>query len=359
MFPALLAPLMQLTSFGIGRVDRLPTGVGALWQQGFAPLSLVVMLFSIAIPFLFLGLVTIVIGSILLGIQRPVGRLFRWGMSLRHWAMVEVYLVGCCVAYSRLEAVGTIEVKVGGWCLMGAALAALLTGLTLDERAVWRSLNHSDGPVRSRGSSLETPLSPESVIVCHSCGLVTPARQELAPCARCAATLHHRKPAALGRTLALVITGVLLYVPAMMLPVLSIVRFGRDEPNTILSGVRELIGAGLWPLALLVFVASILVPLLKLFGLAFMLALTGRRSTLWLTGRTRLYHFIDAIGRWSSIDLFMISILVAMVEFGNLTSVHAEGGATAFAAVVVVTMFASQCFDPRLMWDAVLERHDG
>jgi paraquat-inducible protein A len=134
--------------------------------------------------------------------------------------------------------------------------------------------------------------------------------------------------------------------------VLSIERFGHEDPNTILGGVRELISNGLWPLAVIVFTASILVPLMKLFGLSLMLVMTRGRSRRWLIGRTRLYRFIDFIGRWSSIDLFMISILVALVQFGALTRVRPESGAMAFASVVVVTMFASRCFDPRIMWDA-------
>jgi paraquat-inducible protein A len=144
-------------------------------------------------------------------------------------------------------------------------------------------------------------------------------------------------------------------LPANALPVLSIERFGHEDPNTIIGGVHELITSGLWPLAAVVFTASILVPLMKLFGLSLMLVLTRWRSHRWLIGRTRLYRFIDFIGRWSNIDLFMISILVALVQFGTLTRVRPEAGALAFAAVVVVTMIASRCFDPRVMWDEAVD----
>jgi paraquat-inducible protein A len=133
---------------------------------------------------------------------------------------------------------------------------------------------------------------------------------------------------------------------------LSIERFGRAEPSTILGGVRELIQNDLWPLAIVVFTASIVVPLSKLLGLTLMLILTRMHSGRWLLARTRLYRTIDLIGRWSNIDLFMISLLVALVQFGTLTTVRPEPGAIAFATVVVVTMIASRCFDTRLMWDA-------
>jgi paraquat-inducible protein A len=345
LLPSVLAPLMSLVAFGIQRRDWLPTGVGTLWNYGFGPLAAVVFLFSIAIPFLYFGLMVWVLGSIRLGLPLRLGRVFRWAGELRPWAMIEVYLVGCCVAYTRLQAIGNIHVNVGGWCLIAATFSALLAAVSLDERSVWNTMRFSaePGPVRR-------PVG--HTVSCGACDLLLDAVRERSACPRCQARLRRRKPDALVRTLALVITGFLLYVPANLLPVLSIERFGREEPNTILGGVRELIANGLWPLAVIVFTASILVPLMKLFGLSLMLVLTGWHSRRWLIGRTRIYRFIDFIGRWSSIDLFMISILVALVQFGALTRVRPEGGAVAFAAVVVVTMVASRCFDPRVMWDA-------
>jgi len=128
--------------------------------------------------------------------------------------------------------------------------------------------------------------------------------------------------------------------------------FGTGQPNTILGGVRDLIRSGLWPLALLVFFASIAVPVLKLISLGVLLISTQRRSRWRLHDRTALYRVVEGIGRWSMIDVFMISILVALVQFGTLETVIPGPGAIAFAGVVILTMFAAECFDPRLMWDA-------
>jgi paraquat-inducible protein A len=341
LLPGALLPLMRLTSFGVQRHDWLPTGVEALWNDGFASLSAVVFLFSIAIPVIYLALMIWVLGNIRLGGAAPVGKLFRWTAALRPWVMIEVYLVGCCVAYTRLQSIGTVKVGAGGWCLLAATFASVLATLKLDEQSVWDAL-----PPRSRLTT------GKQLISCETCELMIAAQHEHRPCPRCGAIIHRRKPDAVRRTLALVITGFLLYVPANLLPVLSIERFGRDEPSTIISGVHELITAGLWPLAVIVFTASVVVPLIKLFGLSLMLLMTRLRSRRWLVGRTRLFRFIDRIGRWSNIDVFMISILVALVQFGALTSVRPQPGAIAFAAVVVVTMIASRCFDARVMWDA-------
>jgi paraquat-inducible protein A len=341
LLPPFISPLMTVTSFGISRHDWLPTGVQAMWDDGFGLLAVVVFAFSIAIPFIYLSMMVWVLASLRSRATSSIGRIYRYSGWLRPWLMLEVYLVGCCVAYTRLETVGTVSIGVGGWCLIAACVAWLSLSLKLDERMVWEAL--PPGPVL---------CAPKTSISCGTCELLVDARHEHQPCPRCGARLFSRKPDSLRRTTALVMTGYLLYLPANVIPVLSIERFGKSEPNTIVGGVQELIQNQLWPLAIVVFTASVVVPLMKLFGLSAMLVMTWTHSKRWLIGRTRLYRLIDFIGRWSNIDLFMISLLVAMVQFGTLTTVRPQPGAIAFAAVVIVTMVASRCFDTRLMWDA-------
>ena len=278
LLPAATMPLMSLFSFGIQRSNWLPTGVQALWSAGFGTLAAVIFLFSIAIPFVYLGLLIWVLSGTRLGAKARLGRSFRWAVELRPWAMTDVYLVGCCVGYTRLQDIGNVHIDTGGWCLMATTLAVLLIGVTLDERAIWDALPYRAEPARAGRS-----------ISCDGCNLLLEAERAPSVCPRCDATLHPRKPDTLRRTLALVITGFVLYLPANVLPVLSIERFGHEQPNTILSGVHELISAGLWPLAIIVFAASILVPLVKLCGLSLMLALTHWRSRRWLVGRTELH----------------------------------------------------------------------
>ncbi|MGB6452649.1 MAG: paraquat-inducible protein A, partial [Steroidobacteraceae bacterium] len=175
-------------------------------------------------------------------------------------------------------------------------------------------------------------------------------------CPRCRARLATRQPLSIRRTWSLVLCGFLLFIPANLMPVVSIEQFGRVAPNTILGGVLELLRSGLWPLAAIVFTASICIPLAKLCGLTWNLCLTQRGSARFLVGRTRLHRAIDLVGRWSNIDVFMVSISVALVQFGALTRVRVESGMIAFAAVVIVTMVAARSFDSRLMWDAAGEQ---
>ena len=158
------------------------------------------------------------------------------------------------------------------------------------------------------------------------------------------------------RAWALMITAIVLYIPANVYPVMTVISFGSGSPDTILSGVKELALAGMWPLALLVFFASITVPVLKIVGLAILLITTQRGSHWRLRDRTVLYRIVESVGRWSMIDVFMISILVGLVRLGAIATIEPGIGAIAFAAVVITTMIAATCFDPRLMWDAAGEQ---
>jgi paraquat-inducible protein A len=134
---------------------------------------------------------------------------------------------------------------------------------------------------------------------------------------------------------------------------MTITSLGRTQSDTIVSGVLYLLTHGMWPLALVVFVASVFVPLLKLLLLVFLLLSVQLRSQWRPRDRTRLYRITEAVGRWSMVDIYVVTILVALVKLGNLAMVEAEAGAIFFAAVVVITMFAAMTFDPRLIWDTV------
>ncbi len=195
------------------------------------------------------------------------------------------------------------------------------------------------------------------LVACGLCGTVSrrPRRPGRLRCPRCGSPVQSRIPASIGRTWALLLAAALFYIPANTLPVMNVTLLGQGEPSTILAGVQHLIAAGMWPLALIVFVASIFVPVLKLAVLAFLLLSVQRRSRWRPVDRTRLYRVTEFVGRWSMVDIFVIALLVALVQFGTLASVRAGAGSLSFAAVVVLTMLAAHSFDPRLIWDALEE----
>lgn len=197
------------------------------------------------------------------------------------------------------------------------------------------------------------------MIGCHACGKVNACNAQHATatppprCSRCGAPLHRRNPDSITRTWALLIAAALLYIPANLLPVLHTTSLFGDEDDTIMSGVVYFWVSGDWPLAVIVFVASILVPMLKLSVLA-LLAFTAQRRSRWRPHeRAGLYRIVERIGRWSMLDVFVVTLTVALVRFKSLAVITAGWGALAFAAVVVLTMIASMQFDPRLIWDDV------
>ena len=191
------------------------------------------------------------------------------------------------------------------------------------------------------------------LVVCGECHRLDHWQPQLAVqhCVRCGARLHLRRPASLARTWALLITAIILYIPANLLPIMAVNMLGKGAPATIIEGVIELGHAGMWGIAAVVFIASILVPSLKLVGMALLLRSVQRHEILPPAQRILMFRFIEWIGRWSMLDIFVIAILAALVSFGNLASVTAGTGAMAFASVVVLTMLAALSFDPRLIWD--------
>jgi paraquat-inducible protein A len=192
----------------------------------------------------------------------------------------------------------------------------------------------------------------ERFALCHACGLVSPVDERRCP--RCAAPLHLRNRESLQRTIALTFAALLLYFPANMLPMLRVDSFAGTQENTIVGGVIEFWRDGDYPVAIIIFVASVVIPVLKLISIA-ALCLAARFGR-WPHAMTRLYRVTEFIGRWSMVDIFVVAILVGLVQLGSVISIHPGAAAVSFAAVVVLTMLAAMTFDPRLIWDAAERR---
>lgn len=184
---------------------------------------------------------------------------------------------------------------------------------------------------------------------CHVCEKVSPI--SLRNCPRCGTHLHLRKPDSLNRTVALVIAAALMYVPANMLPIMSIRELGVQTQSTIVQGLVQFWNAGSYPIALVIFSASILIPLLKIFSLLWLCAAAKGYVPHSPKVLGRVYWVTELLGRWSMVDIFVVAILVTMVQLGNYMRVTPGPGALAFAGVVILTMFAAMSFDPKLLWD--------
>ena len=178
-------------------------------------------------------------------------------------------------------------------------------------------------------------------------------------CSRCGADLHQRKPDSLNRTWALLISSMILFIPANILTIMNVVYFGQDDPSTIIGGVILLLQMGSYSVAFVVFVASILVPVFKMIGILMILLSLKYQINITDRQRIRMFRFIEFIGRWSMLDIFVISILAALVNINGVAVITAGNAATAFGCVVVLTMLAASSFDTRLLWDyKVAETHN-
>ena len=195
----------------------------------------------------------------------------------------------------------------------------------------------------------------ETAVVCRICGLLQ-RLEELRPgteavCCRCGSILRERKVDSLRRTAAFSLAALIFYVPANLYPILRMEFYGAYSESTIWDGCVKLFQDGQWVVAVIVFLASILIPLFKLIGLFFLVVTTRLASARRLQERTRIYKFIDVIGPWAMLDVFLLSVLVALVKLEQLATVLPGPGILAFTAVVVFTILASASLDPNLIWE--------
>ncbi len=193
----------------------------------------------------------------------------------------------------------------------------------------------------------------QSLVSCEACGLAQhkSSADEVMACSRCGSRIHERKPNSISRTWALVIAAYVLIIPANLMPVMATGSLFGTENDTIFSGVLYLWESNSEVLAIILFCASIVIPFAKLFSLTFLLISVQRHSTWNPVFRAKLYRVVELVGRWSMIDVYVATMLTALVQFGSLMSIRAGVGAIAFASVVVITIFAAKSFDPRLIWD--------
>ena len=352
-----LAMMMKVSTAGIEHTAVMLSGPVELAKHGLWPLGLVVFFTTALAPAgKFAGTLYVLIG---LRMRKPLPNLrgiFLLARKLGVWAMLEVLLLGVFVAYTKLNDLAHIQVGVSIYALGLLTAVTVWADTVLDPDAVWEAIEER-GQTHSPMPAVPPIDFHPSAIGCEACGLVSRPASHDVKCPRCGSKLHARKPNSLHGTWAFVLAAAVLYIPANYYPVLTVIQLGAGQPSTILGGVEELLASRMYPLALLVFFASILVPMFKLIGLAIMLMATMLVSTemgasVMLPQRTKLYYIVAWIGRWSMVDIFMESLLGALVQFGAVVTIAPGIGAVAFCGVVILTIFAAEGFDPRLMWDA-------
>ena len=348
--------LMSVQTAGITLHAGLFSGPEELVHRGMAGLAAVVVFVTVIAPFgKLVGTLYVLIRLHEATPPHHLRRVFALAEKLRTWSMIEVFVFGVFVAYVKLGDLVQIGLDAGVFALLALTFVIIWTDSALDREAIWDKLDRKDvtdetGRVASLGRV------PVGAVGCETCRLVSVPQHDHPSCPRCGSVLHARKPDSVARTWALVVAAAVLYVPANLYPVLTVMQLGAGSPSTILGGVRELVSSHMYLLAALVFFASVAVPMLKLVGLSVMLIATQTGRAGWLRDRTRLYYIVRWIGRWSMIDIFMEALLGALVRFGTVVTIEPGIGAVSFCGVVILTIFAAETFDPRLMWDRAAER---
>ena len=365
----LIANLSPLMGMSVAGLDSSTTILGAArqtWLRGSELTAVSVAFCAVVAPGLFITSMLLM----LLAARRPpaprwVGRLLRMSASVQPWSMNEVMLLGVLVALIKVSQFATVVPGVGLFALGVLVVLLAALGSSFDSHVIWQRVVWANGtrpapisPGLARRSEA-LPLTGEEstrrgLVSCTSCGLLShPApNARNGHCPRCGAKLTEASHASIQVTWALVIAAAILYIPANSLPVLISTSLGSSQSDTIISGVAYLYQSGSWPLALIVLVASVIVPLGKIVALGYLLITVQLGSVKNNQDRTRLYRLVEFVGRWSMLDVFVDSFIVALVQLEPLMSVKPGSGVPLFMSVVVLTVFAARSFDPRLIWNA-------
>ncbi|KQV91227.1 paraquat-inducible protein A [Massilia sp. Root351] len=358
-------PIVQLDVNGYTTSATLLGAIRVLWQEQMQVVAVNVLLFTIVFPAIELGALLYVTLALRAG-YRPPGfhRLLRAVRKARQWGMTEVLMIGILITIIKMTSLAQVIAQPGLFAF-GALTLLLTVVVSFDPRALWIIGDRVDAPAaEATALPADSPMRCAALaggahpLACHACGLVAADKGAHGPgqrqhCARCGSTLHRRLPDSIGRTWALLLGAAILYIPANLLPVMHTRSLFGKEDDTIISGVVYFWNSGSPALAAIIFIASIVVPVAKLGALA-LLAYTSQRGSRWRPRqRTVLYRMVEFVGRWSMLDIFVITLTVALVRFSSLAVITAGPGALAFCAVVVLTMLASMQFDPRLIWDPV------
>lgn len=344
---ALLYPFISITLRGSEREISLVSGIQELFAADMPGLGLLLLVLIVIVPvgvMLALLYVLLRLGS---GRMTPLtARALRAILLLGPWSMVEVYLIGAIVALVKIGQMAEIGFGQSFWAYAALTITWAWAAGTINPGSLWMHMPPAP------------PSGPPALActVCGALGATRPTGRGRARCTRCSARIRSDRVRSLHTTWALLVTGMILYIPANVYPIMRTDYLGGTLDSTIIGGVLFLWNEGAYPVAIVILVASVMVPVFKFLALGYLLVSVQRGSPRRPHRRTRLYQAVEFIGRWSMIDPFVVAILAALVHMGALATISPGPAVIPFAAVVVVTMLASHTFDPRLIWDGAQAR---
>ncbi|MCZ4058796.1 membrane integrity-associated transporter subunit PqiA [Pantoea sp. LMR881] len=349
LFMLLLAnlfPFINMKVAGISSQISLMQIPRVMVTEDYGSLATLFLLFVQAIPAFCMLAIILLVNPVRLpvGLKRILARIL---FQLRNWGMAEIFMAGVLVSFVKLMAYGEIGLQTSfwPWCLF--CVLHLRAFQCVDRRWLWQQI--APTPALQNPPKVGVTGLRQGLRSCPCCTAVLPVDQRA--CTRCGVIAHARRKHSLQWTLALLMTSVMLYVPANILPIMVTEMLGTASPSNIMAGVILLWSDGSYPVALVIFIASIMVPTLKMLAIGWLCWDASGRGSRDSHKMHFIYEVVEFVGRWSMIDVFVIAVLSALVRMGQLMSVYPAWGAVLFALVVILTMIAAMTFDPRLTWD--------
>ena len=343
-------PFVSLKLSGRVEDNVLISGALALYREGMGELGLLVFMTSFLFPLLTISGTLYVLFPLKFGYRSwKMSQVYRIVQALMPWNLVSVFMLGVLISVVKLLDLASILPGISLYSFVGFLVVLTAAHANTDHSLIWPLMKE---PVENGSGAT---AADRCLISCHSCSMLIPKSSldeyDHDNCPRCGSRLHSRKANSLIRTWALVATASLLFIPANIYPVMTVIQFGQGDPNTILGGVIYLIKSGMWVLAMIIFFASIMVPVMKLIILSFLLISIQKKISWRSRDRTLLFRVTEVVGAWSMVDIYVVAILTGLVNLDALATIRPGIGATFFGGVVVITMLAAHSFDPRLIWD--------
>ncbi|UXY09368.1 membrane integrity-associated transporter subunit PqiA [Kosakonia sp. ML.JS2a] len=341
-----LFPFVNMKVAGVTSEVTLLEIPGVMFSEDYASLGTFFLLFVQLVPAFCLVTILLLVNRVPMNFRLKIG-LARILFQLKSWGMAEIFLAGVLVSFVKLMAYG--DVGIGSsfipWCLF--CLLQLRAFQCVDRHWLWDDI--APAPKPAQILHVGVPGIRQGLRACPCCTAIVAIDQSVCP--RCHTHGQARRRNSIQWTLALLVTSILLYLPANILPIMVTDLLGDRMPSTILAGVILLWSEGSYPVALVIFIASIMVPTLKMIGIAWLCIDAKGHGKRDCERMHIIYEVVEFVGRWSMIDVFVIAVLSALVRMGGLMNIYPAMGALMFALVVIITMFAAMTFDPRLTWD--------
>lgn len=345
-----LFPFISMHVAGLSSQISLPEIPQVMDREDYRSLAALFLLFVQGIPAFCMITIILLVNHVRMPQILRLG-LARILFQLRSWGMAEIFMASVLVSFVKLMAYGEIGLGSSFWPWCMFCMLQLRAFQCVDRRWVWQHID----PLPPLPAIPQAGLSglKQGLRSCPCCTAMLPAAQ--AECPRCGVVAYPRRRHSLQWTLALLLTSVMLYIPSNIMPIMVTETLGSPYPSTIIAGVILLWNDGSWPVALVIFIASIMVPSLKMLAIGWLSWHASGRGRHDGERMHLVYEVVEFVGRWSMIDVFVIAVLSALVRMGRLMSVYPAPGALLFALVVILTMFAAMTFDPRLIWDRLRE----